>query len=520
MLAVENMGGERRGSLIWFWLSCLIVCLLFGFSRGTICTYCGKDFKVLGRHIWRCKSRVIINSPVIAPSNNPSVSTQGSDYTESPSRSLVNLNNNHGEIPSEACTTEYDIELQNETSNTCAHNKDIDCVCGKKCKGLLKGLRAHRRFCDVNTTLNLDSLFTSEYYNSNSPPTQSQHLNNDVQNNSCPTNISAGLFNDKKLIKNGIKLPKSSAEWEEANLYFTGALDYNSEITDVDFEIGKLQDEIYNYFQQTTGAFRNAQNDIAMKNFQQKYNHLSRRLLKKQLRHLKSLQNAELSTEIRYISKLLRFRYSKRTHILLNVNEHDKRMTQTFWKYCKEIFEDDETTLPDFDEKTCADFFRAHLKPNTIDANFEFPIWMKRLHTPCQSFNVSTPSYSEITKIIKRMKSSSSACPFDQISVLTLKNCPILRTALHRIIQHYWKTKSVPRIWKHSFTILIYKKDSPKIPSNFRPITLQPVFAEVYSALIRNRVFDFMNNNDYIETNIQKGFCKGISRELLNIRNF
>ena len=107
-------------------------------------------------------------------------------------------------------------------------NKDIDCVCSKKCK--LKGLRAHRRFCYVNTTLNLDSLFTSEYYsNSNSPRTQSQHLNNDVQNNSCPTNISAGLFNDKKLVKNGIKLPKSSAEWEEANLYFTGALDYNSE---------------------------------------------------------------------------------------------------------------------------------------------------------------------------------------------------------------------------------------------------------------------------------------------------
>ena len=77
ILAVENMGGERRGSLIWFWLSCLIVCLLFGFSKGTICTYCGKDFKVLGRHIWSCKSRVIINSPVITPSNNPSVSTQG-----------------------------------------------------------------------------------------------------------------------------------------------------------------------------------------------------------------------------------------------------------------------------------------------------------------------------------------------------------------------------------------------------------------------------------------------------------
>ena len=105
-------------------------------------------------------------------------------------------------MPSEACTTDYDTELQNETSNTCAHNKGIDCVCGKKCKGL-KGLKAQRRFCYVNTTLNLDSLFTSEYHNnSNFSSTQSQHLNNAVQNNSCPTNISAGIFT---LVKNGIK---------------------------------------------------------------------------------------------------------------------------------------------------------------------------------------------------------------------------------------------------------------------------------------------------------------------------
>lgn len=117
--------------------------------------------------------------------------------------------------------------------------------------------------------------------------------------------------------------------------------------------------------------------------------------------------------------------------------------------------------------------------------------------------------HSEITKIIKRMKSSSSTCPFDQISVLALKN---LRTALHRIIKHCWISKSVPRIWKHlSFTILVYKKSSTKIPSNFRPITLQPVLAKVYSALTRNHIYDFMINNYYIKTNIQTGFCKCVS---------
>ena len=69
----------------------------------------------------------------------------------------------------------------------------------------------------------------------------------------------------------------------------------------------------------------------------------------------------------------------------------------------------------------------------------------------------------------------------------------------------------MPRIWKYSFTILIYKKDSPTNPANFRPITLQPVLGKIYSALIRNRIHTFMIKNNYIETKIQKGFCNGFS---------
>ena len=109
------------------------------------------------------------------------------------------------------------------------------------------------------------------------------------------------------------------------------------------------------------------------------------------------------------------------------------------------------------------------------------------------------------------MKSSSSVCPFNQVSILALKRCPILRTALLWILKLCWETKSVPRIWKYSFTILIYKKDSPTNPANFRPITLQPVLGKIYSALIRNWIHTFMIKNNYIKTKIQKGFCNGVS---------
>ena len=70
-------------------------------------------------------------------------------------------------------------------------------------------------------------------------------------------------------------------------------------------------------------------------------NHLSRRQLKYYLNELKSLQNDNVSNEIRYISKLLRLKYSKRTHRILSEKTHDQRIKGNFWQYCKEIFEDE-----------------------------------------------------------------------------------------------------------------------------------------------------------------------------------
>ena len=150
------------------------------------------------------------------------------------------------------------------------------------------------------------------------------------------------------------------------------------------------------------------------------------------------------------------------------------------------------------------------MKHTNHHKSFEFPAWMKLLENPSSSFNDEKPTYHEITNINK-MKSSGSPCPHDQMSIIILKRCPILRTIIHKIISHCWMNKIFPRSWKHAFTILIHKKGDENDPSNFRPITLQPVFAKVYSSLIRNRIYNFLTENHYIESRIQKGFWKGVS---------
>ena len=43
-------------------------------------------------------------------------------------------------------------------------------------------------------------------------------------------------------------------------------------------------------------------------------------------------------------------------------------------------------------------------------------------------------------------------------------------------------------------------------PGNFRPITLEPVLCKVFTSWMRNRIYKHLCENEYIETNIQKGF--------------
>ena len=60
-------------------------------------------------------------------------------------------------------------------------------------------------------------------------------------------------------------------------------------------------------------------------------------------------------------------------------------------------------------------------------------------------------------------------------------------------------------------TILIHKKDSTHDPANFRPITRQSIPLKVFTSGVRNKLFVYLMKNNYIETNVQKGFTPGMT---------
>ena len=58
---------------------------------------------------------------------------------------------------------------------------------------------------------------------------------------------------------------------------------------------------------------------------------------------------------------------------------------------------------------------------------------------------------------------------------------------------------------------MIHKKDETDNPANFRPITLESVPLKVFTSCLRNKIFAFISEKNYIEHDIQKGFTPNVA---------
>ena len=143
------------------------VCIKYFVIRFDICiacSYCGKDFQSLGRHSWRCKKR------------------------------LNNTREPHDIEPTI-------LQRESESNEAC---KLVKCSCGKECKGL----KMHQRRCRV-----LENMGVSQ-------PSEFEISNLDPRDVTIEQEKTAVKLLDTFVLKQGIRLPKSSEQWTEANNYF------------------------------------------------------------------------------------------------------------------------------------------------------------------------------------------------------------------------------------------------------------------------------------------------------------
>ena len=312
--------------------------------------------------------------------------------------------------------------------------------------------------------------------------------------------------NESSLLKNGVKLPASTNAWDLANAYFHSILP-TSEISekDTDETVKHLNKTIYNYFKDNFELVDSAKEDEF--NFTEMYNNFTKRRLKKELNQLKDKKNSPVSRLHCALRILCATATSSPIDKIYNI-DHNLELKNNFWSYVKHYLEKATKILHAFHKTSYYEFFKKFFKCVNPTKMFQIPSWIPSFPPP-EKFNSNPPTYAEISQIIKRMKISGSPCPLDQISIISYKHCPYLHSYLTVIIAEIRKKKVIPPTWKKAITILIHKKGSTN--NNFCPITLDTVSLKILTSALRNKVGQFLSCNNYIETNIQKGFINGIS---------
>ena len=242
------------------------------FSTLIICGFCGKEFVSLGRHSWRCKSKV--------------GGEQGTTENINPAT----------EMPTQLCLP-------------IASFKAVKCCCGKVCKGA-RGLKMHQCSCRVIDDLEdeLQEQMT-EALNSHQNEDDADPVNHEIP----PLNTQENFPE----LKRGIKLSKSPLQWSTANDFFKLAF-ANHPITphDLNNNISTMATVIYNYFSENFGFVEN-NNDII---YRRKYQSFSAKDLKKALKKLK-MENGDI-LEIKFVAKKLRTILSQSSKADQHVNSN------------------------------------------------------------------------------------------------------------------------------------------------------------------------------------------------------
>ena len=118
----------------------------------------------------------------------------------------------------------------------------------------------------------------------------------------------------------------------------------DGDIRNVEEKITDLQNTLYDCFKVHYGTIKNVDPNTE---YQEKCSNLSKRQLKKTLATLKQQDGDRYTSEMRYISKLIRSKYSKKP-LNIEYSKDDEKIAKNFGGYCKEVFEKEDTVKPGF----------------------------------------------------------------------------------------------------------------------------------------------------------------------------
>lgn len=128
------------------------------------------------------------------------------------------------------------------------------------------------------------------------------------------------------------------------------------------------------------------------------------------------------------------------------------------------------------------------------------------------SFFLRPTTTEEVSAVIHSLK-NNKAPGFDNINSSVVKKiAPNIINVLTYLYNFSLSTGEFPQCLKKANVIPIFKRGDCSDPNCYRPISLLSVFAKILEKIVKSRLMEFLNKNNYFSSN-QFGFREGMSTE-------
>jgi hypothetical protein len=124
-------------------------------------------------------------------------------------------------------------------------------------------------------------------------------------------------------------------------------------------------------------------------------------------------------------------------------------------------------------------------------------------------FSFRTIDIVECTRAFELEKSNAVGC--DGISIkFVMLILPFISGHILHVFNHAITTSTFPALWKEAIVRPVAKVQTPTGPSDFRPISILPVFAKAFERVLHDQILAHVTEQGFL-TDFQSGFRKGHS---------
>ena len=126
----------------------------------------------------------------------------------------------------------------------------------------------------------------------------------------------------------------------------------------------------------------------------------------------------------------------------------------------------------------------------------------------------------EIVALIRNSNKGKANGPDDASAHMLILCDETIAIPLKLIFEQVLATGIFPNIWKSAILTLLHKKGDKQLVKNYRPISLLPIYGNIFEKIIYNQLYLFVTTNNLITKN-QSGFRSGDSttNQLLTLVN-